>query len=159
MSEGGIPDIHAAVELRVTFKDGGAFDFHTTFEQIKERAHEAFALARENGQRPSAALADVHLEQLPAYEPMSTEAPPLPHPEAPPAAETGTQDPPILSPVPRRPSVLLPGIAAASEPPETPPSVGRVPPPDGPPPGYEEAQMHAVEAELTRRFTQESGRT
>jgi len=154
--EGGIPTTHSAVELRLTFKDGGAFDFHTIFEQIKERAHDAYTAARENGQRGAAALADVHLEQLPAYEPTS-QAPSTP--PASQAVERETQEPAILSPIPRRPSVLIPGVAGTSGLPETPSAEQQVPPPDGPPPGYEEAQMHAVEAELDRRFRQESGRT
>ena len=35
---GGIPTpLGGVVELKFTFKDGGAFDFHTHFERIKER--------------------------------------------------------------------------------------------------------------------------
>jgi hypothetical protein len=138
----------------LTFKDGGAFDFHTVFEQIKERVHDAYTAARENGQRGAAALADVHLEQLPAYEPAPEAVPQVPQ-----AVERETQEPAILSPVPRRPSVLIPGVTGSGGPPETPSREQPVPPPVGPPPGYEEAQMHAVEAELDRRFRQESERT
>lgn len=145
--EGGIPATHGSVELRLTFKEGGAFDFHTIFEQIKERVHDAYIAARETGQQGPAALADVHLEQLPAYE----AAPETPH-----QAEREVQEPVILSPIPRRPSELTPGVVAASRPSETSSVEQHGAAPDEPPPGYEEAQMHAVGAELDRRMRQEA---
>lgn len=149
MPEGGIPATHSAVELRLTFKEGGAFDFHTIFEQIKERVHEAYTLARENGQRESAALADVHLEQLPAYEPALQPAQPVVREVAEPA---------ILSPIPRRPSEIVPGAGGARSLTENSPREHQGPAPDEPPPGYEEAQMQAVEVELDRRLREEAGR-
>lgn len=53
----------------MVFSDGGAFDHQTVFEQIKERAAHALEMARENHQGGSVDMANVHLEQLPAYEP------------------------------------------------------------------------------------------
>ncbi|TAQ87408.1 hypothetical protein B7494_g4267 [Chlorociboria aeruginascens] len=67
--EGGIPPVHHSVELRMTFREGGAYDFQNTFEQIKERLHETYMVAVENGQRQADVdLENVGLEQLPAYE-------------------------------------------------------------------------------------------
>lgn len=62
---GGIPAAHALVDLRMTFREGGAFDHHTIFEQIKERLWNAVQVAREDGR---ADVAPVDLEQLPRYE-------------------------------------------------------------------------------------------
>ena len=71
---GGIPASLPIIELRLTFREGGAFDFHTIFEQIKERLYQAYTTARETGAARGADgldLTNVHLEQLPAYEPAS----------------------------------------------------------------------------------------
>jgi len=135
VSGGGIPATHSAIELRFTFREGGAFDFHTTFEQIKERAYQAYTVARENGAAATAGvdLANVHLEQLPAYEP---------------AREVEEDDEPrILSPVPVRPSRTNTGEVER-------PSVAP-PAPDEPPPGYEEAQVQAVSSDLEQRLREE----
>lgn len=70
---GGIPPSLPAVHLKVTFKDGGAFDFHTYFERIKERLHQAVENTTDSnggsgiGQR-NVDLTAVHLEDLPAYD-------------------------------------------------------------------------------------------
>lgn len=71
---GGIPSQHPAVEVKLTFKDGGAYDFHTKFVEIKERLRQAADVAAESGQAiqgshsDCANLENVYLEQLPAYE-------------------------------------------------------------------------------------------
>lgn len=62
----------------MTFKDGGAFDFHSSFERVKETLSHAVEIARESGHLSGAGaggvgsvgldLEAVHLEQLPAYE-------------------------------------------------------------------------------------------
>ncbi|KAF2749689.1 hypothetical protein M011DRAFT_384300, partial [Sporormia fimetaria CBS 119925] len=67
---GGIPPQHSQVELVITFKEGGAFDFATTFERLKERLHQAVEVARESGTatndgRGPVNLDDVNLEDLP----------------------------------------------------------------------------------------------
>jgi hypothetical protein len=144
VSGGGIPSTNSAIELRFTFREGGAFDFHTTFEQIKERAYQAYTIARENGRAGTGAagadLANVHLEQLPAYEP---------------AREAEEDDEPrILSPVPVRPSRTNTGeVARDTESLPVPP-----PAPDEAPPGYEEAQVQAVGSDLERRLTEAAER-
>jgi hypothetical protein len=69
VSGGGISPSLPAVLLKVTFKEGGAFDFHTNFERIKERLEQAVENTSEGtrGQQ-NVDLSAVHLEELPAYE-------------------------------------------------------------------------------------------
>lgn len=70
------PGNASGIELKLTFKEGGAPDFQGKFEAIKERLQQIVDVAREqNGvqQRPGAAvggvdMANVHLDQLPRYE-------------------------------------------------------------------------------------------
>lgn len=66
---GGISPSLPAVQLKVTFKEGGAFDFHTNFERIKERLEQAVENTSQGtrGQQ-NVDLSAVHLEELPAYE-------------------------------------------------------------------------------------------
>ncbi|CAG8972947.1 hypothetical protein HYALB_00001367 [Hymenoscyphus albidus] len=133
---GGIPSSHLAVELKITFREGGAFDFHTIFEQIKERSYQAYTLARETGHNGVTGedLANVHLEQLPAYEAGRD--------------VEDAEEPRILSPIPRRPTGNV--ASEAIVPPSNPPA------PDEPPPGYEEAQVQAVGAVLEDRLRREA---
>ncbi|KAH8668130.1 WW-domain ligand protein-domain-containing protein, partial [Tricladium varicosporioides] len=145
---GGIPPTNSAIELRLTFREGGAFDFHTLFEQIKERVHQAYTVARENGQgeRTVVDMGNVHLEQLPAYEaPQENEE----------KEESEDEEPRILSPIPVRPT-------RDTEPPTARPiedqSTAPVPAPDEPPPGYEEAQVQAVSMSLEQRLQEEAER-
>lgn len=139
VSGGGIPPTNSALELRLTFREGGAFDFHTTYEQIKERVYEAYTVARENGTSNTAVdLGNVHLEQLPAYE-AAREVP-----EA--------DEPRILSPVPVRPSRTNTERTTQEDLPVAPPG------PDEPPPGYEEAQVQAVSSDLEQRLREETER-
>ncbi|KAL4945365.1 hypothetical protein BDV06DRAFT_184726 [Aspergillus oleicola] len=65
---GGIPPSLVAAHLKVTFKDGGAFDFHSQFERIKERLQQAVDLTHESGRGANDVnMSGVHLEDLPAY--------------------------------------------------------------------------------------------
>jgi WW domain-binding protein 2 len=150
---GGIPPHHPAVELRMIFREGGAFDYHTIFEQIKERLYHAIQIARDEGRNigsvgvlGSADLAHVHLEQLPAYEPQQA-------PRVEPAEE---RDP--VSPVhPDGQGRNTAGLRNQPTPEEevsTPP----VEPPNEPPPGYEEAQAQAVGIDLDQRLREEAER-
>ncbi|KAE9370392.1 hypothetical protein N431DRAFT_33206 [Stipitochalara longipes BDJ] len=138
---GGIPPNNSAVELRLTFREGGAFDFHSTFEQIKERLHHAYTMARESGRQN---VVDVDLEQLPAYEPARE-------------VESEDEGPRILSPVPTRPQARDSGAAdALRNPTETSPPNFTAP--DEPPPGYEEAQAQAVGIDLDQRLREAAER-
>jgi hypothetical protein len=143
---GNIPPEHPAVELKLTFKDGGAFDFHTIFERIKERLQQAVELARESGQlvgdgsessagRGGGALASVnldsvHLDELPAYDAATAPRDMLANHEGPPPLE--------LNGAPQSP-----GQPSRDEP---------FSPPAEPPPGYETVQNQSVADELERRL-------
>jgi hypothetical protein len=138
---GGVPSHLSIIELKLTFKDGGAFDYHTIYEQIKERLHHALTLARDSGHGigsinalGAAELANVNLEQLPAYEP--------------PARVDGAAEREVVS----RDS----GVAGVE-----PPSTSREGPtsaPSEPPPGYEEAQAQAIDVDLDQRLRDEAAR-
>jgi WW domain-binding protein 2 len=164
VSGGGIPPAHAVVEIKFTFKDGGAFDFHTSFERIKERLAQAVEVARESGRvtgdgsergagRGGGALAgvglqSVHLDELPAYEPPRASAsrptPPSVVPSAaaaPPERDSGIGGSPAQKTASSSESAQPPPISPA----ETDPVFT---PPNEPPPGYEEVQMDSVAQEL-----------
>jgi len=151
---GGIPPNHPAVELRMIFREGGAFDYHTIFERIKERLQHAVSIARDEGRDigsvgvlGSADLAGVHLEQLPAYEPP---------PQAPGVKPTEERDPiPPVHPVGRDSGVA--GLRGQPKPEEE-DSTSPGEPPNEPPPGYEEAQAQAVGIDLDQRLREEAER-
>ncbi|KAA8910231.1 hypothetical protein FN846DRAFT_939523 [Sphaerosporella brunnea] len=63
VASGNIPPCNTAIELKLVFKDAGAFDFSTTFERVKERVAQAVENSGSTGSG-----AEVHLEDLPAYE-------------------------------------------------------------------------------------------
>ena len=132
---GGIPAAHSVVEIRLTFREGGAFDFHSTFEQIKERLYQAYSVARESGQGGAGAdLSNVHLEQLPAYEPARE-------------AEREPEEPVILSPIPVRPADRdgrMPDPEGLADDSDSEAPGPAAPAPSDPPPGYEEAQAQAI---------------
>jgi len=113
----------------VTFKEGGAFDFHTNFERIRERLEQAVENSGESARGLQGVdLAGVHLEELPAYEgPGSNNT-------SQPAAPTHTSNPPANN---QRASVIGP------EPME-------------PPPGYEEVQQQSVADALEERLRRAS---
>ncbi|KAL1965059.1 hypothetical protein VTN77DRAFT_6119 [Rasamsonia byssochlamydoides] len=146
VSGGGIPPSLPVVELKVTFKEGGAFDFHSNFERIKDRLQQAVEHARESGlisgndSQPLAGAVDfsnVHLDELPAYEGPSDD-PPIP------AYPGNSHDTDIGVPP-----------ADASKPP---PPFGEeregapFEPPTEPPPGYEEVQQQSVAHELENQL-------
>ncbi|OCL07561.1 thiolase [Glonium stellatum] len=156
VSGGGIPAQHAALELKITFKEGGAFDFHTNFERLKERLQQAVEVARESGYitgdgsesgggRGAGALAGVnldtvHLDELPTYEESGQD--PQPGPPAALATPLSPQDS---------------GVAVLPEParqpsPQPSPREETFSPPTEPPPGYEEVQRGSIVDELERRL-------
>ena len=139
---GGIPPHHAFVEIKMTFKDGGAFDFHSSFERIKETLSQALESARESGRVPGQGqgvdLSGVHLDQLPAYEDIGSTA--IAHPTT-----------VIQQPVPIMPPRTHQSRPANNGQPQTlgtstggPTTVQPFQPPNEPPPGYEEAQQGSV---------------
>lgn len=127
---GGIPPSHAYLQLKLTFKDGGAFDFHSGFERIKERLQQALEQSQENGSmRSPVDLSLIHLDELPAYEA--------------PAQQTETTSSPAFSPVDPHDrnqqisnEVSNNTYSTESNPADTNPTE--------PPPGYEEVQQQSV---------------
>ncbi|KAF2178306.1 hypothetical protein K469DRAFT_335436 [Zopfia rhizophila CBS 207.26] len=153
---GGVPPQHAELELSMEFREGGAFDFGTTFERLKERLHQAVDVARESGfvssdgtesggGRGAGALAgvnlnSVHLDDLPAYEESRQHtilrpSEPLPSPPIDQDSGIGT-------------SPEIPNKSSS----RTSPRQETFQPPTGPPPGYEEVQRDSVADELERRL-------
>ncbi|KAL8818532.1 MAG: hypothetical protein Q9223_002855 [Gallowayella weberi] len=144
---GGIPRNHAYIKISMTFKDGGAFDFATTYERLKETITQAVEVARESGgQQGAADFSDLNLEQLPAYEEVGNTT-----------AVSAAPPPPLQQPTPIAPTVAPSytpqrdsgvAISAAAEDKERHPKPSAAaapqeqhPHPDEPPPGYEEAQQ------------------
>lgn len=127
---GGISPSLPAIQAKVTFKEGGAFDFHTNFERIKERLEQAVENTGEGAQGLRAVdLSAVHLEELPAYEGPSN-----------PTSQGNTEntsDTLVAPPNNQRSSLL------GAEPVE-------------PPPGYEEVQQQSVAQVLEERLRQEN---
>ena len=142
------------MEIKLTFKDGGAFDFHTKFEQVKEKLQQAVDVARVRGDGSASAgsraamsgvdTTNVNLEDLPAYREES--------------------DGPLIAPVMGAGSGAA--AAARSNAPASTSSTADMQsrasqqqqqgnetfsPPDEPPPGYEEAQMAGLQDEVDRR--------
>jgi len=77
---GGIPvPSTGVVEIKLTFKEGGAFDFHTHYERVRERLQQAVEVSRIDGDGAGASRAamnnvdvtNVNLEELPAYQEQS----------------------------------------------------------------------------------------
>ncbi|KAJ5217377.1 hypothetical protein N7468_010385, partial [Penicillium chermesinum] len=127
VSGGGISPSLPAVQAKVTFKEGGAFDFHTNFERIKERLEQAVENTGEGAQGlRSVDLSAVHLEELPAYEGPSN-----------PAVQEDSNDTIAIPANNQRASILV------ADPVE-------------PPPGYEEVQQQSVAQVLEERLRQAS---
>jgi WW domain-binding protein 2 len=132
VSGGGIPPDYPSVELKMTFREGGAFDFHSCLEQIKERLYQVYSVAREHGGRGTsgADLVNMDLEQLPAYE-AATEVTDEAHEVA---LDSGVAD------------------TTRSSRPET------FTAPAEPPPDYEEVQAQAVSVDLDQRLREQAER-
>ncbi|KAK5174058.1 uncharacterized protein LTR77_001138 [Saxophila tyrrhenica] len=126
-SGGGIPiPPGGAVEIKFTFKEGGAFDFHTHYERVRERLQQAMEVQRIDGDGAGAAqnrvvVENVNLEDLPVYQ------------------EQG--DGPLIPPTVQDGGREGGGVGERS----------RENVPDEAPPGYEEAQMATLTEEVERR--------
>ena len=140
MPGGNIPPQHPFVDIKMTFKEGGAFDFSATYDRIKERMDQTVSLARENGSTApgmgSGGLPQADLEQLPAY--TESGASPVPAQEAiQPAAST-----------PQVPASGSETLRPSTEEPHVKPEPSQELPPTEPPPGYEETQAATVARDL-----------
>ena len=133
----------------MTFKEGGAFDFYSTYERIKETLSQAFEVARESGQVagntnqvPAIDISTVHLEQLPAYEEIGGTVP-APGPQL-------QQPIPVSPPRTRRAPLRDSGVVFSSDDEQNTrstvkeSSTEQFQPPSEPPPGYEETQQNSI---------------
>jgi WW domain-binding protein 2 len=150
---GGIPANLTHVEIKLTFKEGGAFDFHTKFERIKERFRQAseaagvsVVTASSSNQGPTAGvnMDAVHLDELPTYQDSSLDAL---APQPAPAQSSSRPAVQLEEPAPSFEEVVD-GRA-----PMYPQS--HHPPPTDAPPGYEEAQQQSLEHEFETRLAKD----
>ena len=131
--------VGGVVEVKMTFKEGGAFDFHSHYERVRERLLQAVEVSREAGVAASSAMngVDVNLDELPAYQ-EEGDGPLLP-------ATVGAV-------VAARESVGRVGGSADGDGRGRERDEGT---PVEPPPGYEEAQMAGLRDEVQRRLERE----
>lgn len=144
MPGGNLPASNSGIELKLTFKEGGATDFHFQFERIKERMQQAVEAARESGDLRQSQRAfmngvnmdAVHLDELPSYVDSRRDRV-APNDELPP--EPTTQ----------------PTLITSNQPPHQMSRVEEAPiqPPSDAPPGYEETQQQSVQQALDRRLS------
>ncbi|CAN9131113.1 unnamed protein product [Alternaria sp. RS040] len=151
---GGIPPQHAELDLVMEFKEGGAFDFASIFERLKERLRQAVEVARESGGDMEDGsrgvggvnMNNVHLEDLPAYEESRQHARVPEPPLSPPldGSAFGTSGPVIAAPTPSSPQASSPLSSPRTQ-------QEHFEPPSDPPPGYEEVQRGSIADELERQ--------
>lgn len=149
---GGIPVPNTGVvELKFTFKEGGVFDFHTKYEQVRERLLQAVEVSRMNGGGAGSLqggmnavdVSNVNLDELPAYSEESDG--PLLSPTA--TAIRAQQQQTNTTMQQQRDS----GVSVADDRPQPKPTDNALSPPDEPPPGYEETQMSGLQNAAERR--------
>lgn len=132
---GGVPPPHPMVEVKLTFREGGAFQFHSIFEQIKERLNQIYSISRDNFQH-DVNFSNVDLEPLPVYRPSREDE--IPHGLSSPNTTLENED-------------SIPRISASEN------NILR-PIPNEAPPGYEEMQAQAVWMEVEQGLRREAGR-
>ena len=145
---GNIPPEHISIEMKFTFKEGGATDFHSNFERIKERFQQALESAQATGDTPlrtggalgGVNMDSVHLEQLPTYEAARQDR--AADPNLMPGPSPATSDEHSGS------SSILPAVVGQSQ-------SNNMPQHTDIPPGYEETQQQSVREQLERRLSQE----
>jgi len=174
------PGNASGMELKFTFKEGGAPDFQGKFEAIKERLQQVVEAAREqNGVQTSRGnvaanvdMANVHLEQLPRYEDSGADriAPPERErqrdvdervEQSAPASATADEVRAMAAAAAtqrREEAVRRRSRGEEVERDRVNRGVEGEVPADAPP-GYEEAQMESVQAELEWRSQRETERT
>ncbi|KAF2460393.1 hypothetical protein BDY21DRAFT_280638 [Lineolata rhizophorae] len=167
----------ALPEVKLTFKDGGAFDFHTCFERVKERLVQAIEAARESGVAVAGegeetgrgrgegalegvSLNGVHLEDLPRYEERDdAHASGLSSPAAPAPAFAGRGNSGADGPdsgLGTSPDSGAAGLSVSGRSPHQRQESFNAP--AEPPPGYEEVQIESVADELERRLRRADSR-
>jgi WW domain-binding protein 2 len=140
-SGGGLPRGQSQIVMSLKFKDGGAYEFHSAFERIRDRLHQVMVAAevdRPANNRSAAAISSmpavnlsaVHLDELPTYEASGRDQM-APQPEPP------TQ---LSIPQPRAAATAPEAMADGQA-----PAQGMSSLPMDAPPGYEEAQQQSVQ--------------
>ncbi|KAK3697805.1 hypothetical protein LTR37_017270 [Vermiconidia calcicola] len=150
-TQGGGIEVPASgvVEVKFTFKEGGAFDFHTQYERVRERLQQAVEVQRMDGGDGAGAsraamngvdVAGVDLEELPAYaeEGDGPLIPPIVTSHVTPATQTQVQ---------QNGSTFNGQNDDRTRPRPSDDT------PTEPPPGYEEAQMASLQDEMDRRVS------
>lgn len=159
---GNIPSGSAYIELKLTFKEGGAPDFQSKFEAIKERLQQVVDVARQtntdsrrvgNDGMGGVNLAAVHLDELPRYEDSG-------HDRIAPQTETRQEEEVTVMPA-NATSDQVRAMAAAHRQQQEQRSRqnsrghssdnAEHETPSDAPPGYEEAQQQSVQAEMEWR--------
>ena len=128
------------VEVKFTFKEGGAFDFHTQYERVRERLQQAVEASSMDGDGAGSSrtamngvdVSNVNLDDLPAYQ------------------EEG--DGPLIAPI--APATIAAQQSSRQSNGEGERSRRTNETPDEPPPGYEEAQMAGLQDEVERRLSE-----
>jgi len=142
---GNITPGHAKYDLKFVFNEGGAADFHASFERIKERLQQAFETAgftgRGAGYLAGVNMDAVHLDQLPSYEASGQDA------IAPASHEPLQQGPPVTIPSIHDGPHGVPRAVPSDDRPMN------VEPPSDAPPGYEETQQQSLQQEFERRLS------
>ncbi|KAF2830707.1 hypothetical protein CC86DRAFT_166322 [Ophiobolus disseminans] len=150
VSGGGIPPQHAELDMVMEFKEGGAFDFASIFERLKERLRQAVDVARESGADTTDGgsagvnMNNVHLDDLPAYEDsrQDTRVPDLMPSSPVEERRSSAAGPTIAQPEPTSPSSRANVVSSPQQ---------SFEPPSEPPPGYEEVQRGSIVDELERQ--------
>lgn len=131
VSGGGIPPSLPAVQVKATFKEGGAFDFQNQLERIKERLQQAMEFSPEST-RGEVNMSGIHLDELPAYDgPQDGGSAGHRHEDSS-STPHNSHAPPYSGPEHSGPE------------------------PAEPPPGYEEVQQQSVANELEERLRRAS---
>ena len=139
------------------FKEGGAFDFATTFERVRERLRHAVDVASEAGIGSEARgagmqgvdLAGVHLEDLPRYEEAGGNGGERAEVEE--RGEGRVEGRGSVGTMGTMGTLGTRGSVSEGS------AVEGWAPPREPPPGYEEVQRGSVAEELERRLRGEGG--
>jgi len=159
---GNIPGGAAYIELKLTFKEGGALDYQVKFEAIKERLQQVVDVARQSNSGTSQAsndamgglnMANVHLDELPRYEDSG-------HDRFAPQGEPMQEEERIAMPANATADQVRAMAAAHRQQQERQSrdssggqstSVAEDETPSDAPPGYEEAQQESLQVELDWR--------
>ena len=174
---GGLTTSSSYIEVKMTFKEGGAYEFQTKLEVAKERLVHAVEMARERNLTSNSNnvdLTQVNLDELPAYEAQptgqqpstNTTAGPDPNLNATLQPDSTTSTVPLATTNDPADSNANPAAAVPSPTSHQPlqhsmqhqtstsDATQSFQPPSEPPPGYEEAQQQSVTEEFERRLSQ-----